>query len=156
MLILSVSNYRHYLRWLVSWLVEMRWNNPWRTHWEGSLYLATRHTLGCNFCCLLLESFLLRHNAASFACSVLLLNKTYFLLSVMSMSLQPVLPTLSSDKVYFWPSCLTPDGETDPDAESDERETDGHADSLVQGVHQILRHLLQPGRTRSHHRVGSP
>lgn len=42
------------------------------------------------------------------------------------------------------------DGTSDPDAEPDEGETDGHADRLVQGVPQVLRHLLHTGLCGTH------
>lgn len=47
------------------------------------------------------------------------------------------------------------DGASDPDAEPDEGATDGHAGRLVQGVPQILRHLLRRGGLRTHHRVSA-
>lgn len=55
--------------------------------------------------------------------------------------------------MYFVVCLCDEDGAPDPDAEPDERETDGHADRLVQGVCQILRHLLYPGLCGTHSRV---
>ena len=45
------------------------------------------------------------------------------------------------------------DGASDPDAEPDERETDGHADRLVQGVPQVLWILLHGDICRTRCRV---
>lgn len=45
------------------------------------------------------------------------------------------------------------DGASDPDAEPDERATDGHAGRLVQRVPQVLRHVLHGGGVRTHRGV---
>lgn len=62
----------------------------------------------------------------------------------------------------IWVSDRTPDdvvcfsrvdGATDPDAEPDERATDGHAGRLVQRVPQVLRRLRRGDGLRAHHGV---
>lgn len=45
------------------------------------------------------------------------------------------------------------DGASDPDAEPDERATDGPAGRLVQRVPQVLRHVLHGGGVRTHRGV---
>lgn len=55
------------------------------------------------------------------------------------------------DDCFLSPVCI--DGTSDPDAEPDERETDGYADCLVQRVSQILRHILHSGFCGTHCRV---
>jgi len=51
--------------------------------------------------------------------------------------------------------CVDVDGASDPDAEPDERETDGDADGLVQRVSQILRLFLYSGHVGTHSGVRS-
>lgn len=60
---------------------------------------------------------------------------------------------LFPDVHLFMLVCFCIDGASDPDAEPDERETDGHADCLVQRVSQILWLLLYSGHIGTNSRV---
>lgn len=75
------------------------------------------------------------------------------------------------DKVRFWNlalvvplfgkflrwcrTCFIPAGTPDSDAEPDEREADGYADRLVQGIPQVLWQLLRPCCLRPLRRVST-